>query len=175
MIDVRFSRLVGCMSLCAVALVVGCASEGQKLSSTIPPTEEQVAKTVQAVEPTLPLATQTLGIEASAPEPVSEPAKEKKIEAGSFASVVKKLEDNPLTLYFRGDESYRFYLGGTAEATYKPGDGLLVREDKDDALVCQFAENGSLNLPEKITPDKASQQKEACSTLMFAVDQALTP
>jgi len=161
-----------CLTLCMGAWLSGCASKGQELAQTETKAEEKIEQTVQIVEPTSPVTSDTQTAEispSSTPDVTAVPeSQEENIKQGTFTSVVQKIGDNPLTLYWSGDQTYTFYIGGLMEAKYKPGDGLMIREDKEDTgVVCNFSDEG------KLSPD-ASAQKQKCGDLMFALDQQLT-
>jgi len=170
-----------CLTLCMGAWLSGCASKGQELAQAKTTTKEKIEQTVQIVEPTSPITNETQTTEVSPTHPSSanpdvtatpEP-QEEDIKQGMFTSVIQKIGDNPLTLYWSGDQTYTFYIGGLMEAKYKPGDGLMIREDKDDTgLVCNFSDEGKLSTDQNATA--TSTQKQKCGDLMFALDQQLT-
>lgn len=148
-----------------MAMLAGCATQG---GSSKEVTSESVAKVQPAMEPTAPVAA------VAAPEPVAAPVAKAEAEApadtvkpGTVSSVLKKMDENRLTLFWREKGTYTFSVGGLVDAEYKPGDGLFVRDDSasDKAVECNYSEDG------KFKSDPALSK--TCSELMFTLDQEL--
>lgn len=145
-------------------LLAGCASN--------PASQEAVADggsvAMKELEPASPVA-DTAAAEATttaAATPAAAPAAE--VKTSGIDSVLKRLSNNRLTLYWRDKGAYTFYVGGIVAAEYKPGTGITLSEPgAEDAFECNFAESGTLKSP----ADPA--KKDSCNKLMFTLDHEL--
>jgi len=156
---------VGCLTITSLLFLSGCATQATSTNSATKPVA--IAPADESV-PTMPVAIAALVIEPeieTPKEPVPEP------EMGSVASVLKKMESSPYTLYWRGTDTYSYYVGGLFDAEYKPGVGLVVKDDLPDetSLTCKYDGSGSLG-----DAGKDQKMKEACSKLMFTLDSELS-
>jgi len=163
-----FIQSVGYLSIVSLFVLTGCATQ------STPPQEasaEAVSIAPAATDssaPTMPpavAAAPVIEVQEAPKQPEPEP------EDGSVASIIKKMETSPYTLYWRGKNTYSYYVGGLIDAEYKPGEGLVVKAESpdDNGLTCKFDDNGSLSDAEK---DK--KMKEECSKLMFTLDSELS-
>lgn len=154
-------RLIGIFSAASLALMAGCASQGPVASD-----QSQVEKA--AIEDTSSPA-----IPVTAAEVVPPPEVKKEPDAppapGTVASVLKKMDQNPRTLYWKERNSYSYHVGGLVNAEYKPGEGLVVKsEQTDNAVICEFNEAGTM-----VNANAKPGEKDQCSELMFTLDTEL--
>lgn len=157
----RFNFFTGIVSVSMLGLLSACATTSEPVK-TAPVAAAVVPDNSQ---PTIPVA--ALVVEPPKPAPVEpEPLPER----GSVASVVKKMESSPYTLYWRDDNSYSYYIGGLLDAEYKPGAGLTVQEAKgdDSGITCKFDDKG------KLSGAGDPKSNKACSELMFTLDDELS-
>ncbi|MDH5694759.1 MAG: hypothetical protein OEZ47_16805 [Gammaproteobacteria bacterium] len=151
----------------AVALAVFLAACASTPSSDESATAAE--STEAAAEPASPVAdaaAEAAATETAEAAPAAEPAPAAAKKPGVTA-LVEKMKANPATLYWRDTATFSFYLGGTVEAEYKPGDSLVLKDDSgaENAVECNFAMDGGLK--------GAAANTKACETLMFTLDSAL--
>jgi len=156
----RFNFFSGVISVSMLGLLSACATTSEPVK-----TEPVAAVTPDNSQPSTPIG--AFVVEAPTP-PIAKPVALP--ERGSVASVVKKMESSPYTLYWKENDSYSYYVGGLLDAEYKPGAGLTIQEAKgdDSGVTCKFDENGTLSG----AGDPKSDQ--ACSKLMFTLDDELS-
>ena len=153
----------GLVAVSALGLLSACAT-------TPAPAPVQAAPVAAEIAPDNSQPTSPIGafvVEAPKPslaEPVAIP------ERGSVASVVKKMETSPYTLYWKESDSYSYYVGGLFDAEYKAGSGLTVLEavGDDTGITCKFDANG------KLGGSGDEKSNKACSALMFTLDDELS-
>jgi len=159
-------KLCGILSLSSVALFTGCAttpsdeaSNGSNVSINDAPDQSQ---------PNSPLAPVVALGEPKA-EPEQQPMK------GTVASVLKKIETNQFSLYWREKNSYTYFIGDELDAEYKLNEKSLMVRDRagEQGLVCVYDESGALRKTEGISADKP-EAKDACSKLMFTLDDDMS-
>lgn len=159
-------QLIGIVSAASLVIMTGCATQG----STTNNSDSQAAQAATIPEdqssPSIPVA-------ATEVVPV-EKAEEKKTpeqppKPGSVASVLKKMNENPFTLYWREKNSYSYHIGSVLDAEYKPGEGLVVKAKQEDtSIVCEFNEAGKL-----VNVNIKEGAKDQCSEIMFTLDLEL--
>ena len=157
---------IGMLSIASIFVLSGCATQSSSKSSSAE--EVVIAPSADNSTPTIPEMMSSVSMEpkievAKVPEP--EP------ELGSVASVLQKMETSPYTLYWRGKNTYSYYVGGLFEAEYAPGVGLVVKDESagDTSLTCKYDGAGSLG-----DAGKDAKVKEACAKLMFTLDTELS-
>jgi len=161
----QFVQCIGFMSVASLLLISGCATQN---SSSEPAAAEPVAiAPADDSSPTMPVASSPVVevVEVVEKKPEPEP------EVGSVASVLKKMESSPYTLYWREKDTYSYYVGGLFDAEYQPGKQLVVKEDSLDekSLTCTYDNAGNLG-----TNSQDAKAKDACSELMFTLDSELS-
>ena len=159
-------KLCGILSISSFVLFTGCATtpsddaaNGNSASINDAPDQSQ---------PNSPLApVVALG------EPKAEPAPEPM--HGTVASVLKKIETNKFSLYWREKHSYTYFIGDEINAEYKPNENSLMVKDRagEKGLVCIYDEGGALRKTEGISVDNP-EAKDACSKLMFTLDEDMS-
>ncbi len=86
-------------------------------------------------------------------------------------TIIDKMAASDFTLYWRNTGMYTFYMGGVVQAEYKPGSGLILREDKDEnALECHYNEQLGLQVKKK----EKSDFRDRCSALMLSFDEQIS-
>ena len=158
---------IGMLTVASVFVLSGCATQS---ASKSPSAEEVViAPAADTSMPTMPEIAAAVGepIEAVQHKKMPEPEP----ELGSIASVLKKMETSPYTLYWRGKNTYSYYVGGAFDAEYEPGVGLVVKDEStgETSLTCKYDGVGSLG-----EAGKDAKVKEACAKLMFTLDTELS-
>jgi len=159
-------KLCGILSISSIVLFTGCATtppdgaaNGSNVSINDAPDQSQ---------PNSPLAPVVALGEPKA-EPKPEPMQ------GTVASVLKKIETSKFSLYWREKHSYTYFVGDEIDAEYKPDEKSLMVRDRagEQGLVCVYDEGGVLRKTEGITVDNP-EAKDACSQLMFSLDEDLS-
>ena len=91
---------------------------------------------------------------------------------GSVASVVKKMEKSPFSLYWRERNAYTFFIGNELNAEYDLDENQLVIEGigADQGLVCTYDQSGELR---KVEGQDGEAAKDACEKLMFTLDNEM--
>ena len=165
--NVNCLKAVGSLTIVSIILLSGCAAQS---ASTKNASAEAalIAPAADSSAPTLPEVAAAPVIE---PVIVAPKKTELKPETGSVASVLKKMETSPYTLYWRSKNTYSYYVGGLFDAEYKPGEGLIVKDESsgDASLTCKYDDAGSLG-----NVEKDQKMKEACGKLMFSLDNELS-
>jgi len=163
----QFIQLLACLTLVSVAVLSGCATQ-----TTSPTDAEAAAVIAPAPDTSAPAVPAIAMTEAEEPEADIKPTPlEPEPEPGSIASVLKKMETSPYTLYWGGKNTYSYYVGGALDAEYEPGVGLVVKGESGDeaSLTCKYDGAGMLD-----GADKDEKMKEACAKLMFTLDAELS-
>jgi len=163
----QFIQSIGCLTIASLFVLPGCATQSplSQSASAGSVAVEVVADTSAPTMPAMAAAPVVAAVEdvpkAAAPS----------LEVGSVASVIKKMEASPYTLYWRGKNTYTYYVGGKFDAEYKPGESLVVKDSSVDenSLTCKYDGGGSLG-----SADADLKMKEACSKLMFTLDSELS-
>lgn len=162
-----FIQSVGCFAIGSLLTLSGCAtnSANQSASAEVLVVAPETDNSSPAMPATLVGEPVIAQVKEEARKPDPEP------EAGSVASVLKKMETSPYTLYWREKNTYSYYVGGMFDAEYKPGTGLVVKDESSDdtTLTCRYDGGGSLG-----EAAKDQKMKEACSKLMFTLDGELS-
>jgi len=152
------------LSVYAVAtlFLASCASTSQK---TAPDNNDAAASPTTLDSPLAPggtAPTQISAIEETSPT----------IKA--LPSIIDKMEAHSRTLYWGTKDTYTYYHGGVLEAEYKPGEGITLREDKEEnAIECRFNEAGNL-APSSAEAQLKAEIKKKCSQLMFTFDEQIS-
>ena len=126
----------------------------------------QIGDTFTAMEPSSPLDEVAVSNGALGADDARSVEVAASTEQG-FAGTLKKLQENPFTLYWGKTNTYTFYIGGVLRADYKPGTSLVVRDDSGatNAVECNFAIDGTLKSDQSAKLD--------CESLMFTLDLQL--
>ncbi len=156
----NFTKLVGLLSGISLFIVTGCASQG-------PVQAPETAQAEIPVDTSVPAAPVAVTAEMVVP-PAEEKLADELPKTGSVASVLKKMDDNRFTLFWREKNTYTYHMGNVLDAEYKPGSGLVVKSETDSAVVCEFNEQGDL-----INVNAALDTQTKCNDLMFALDEDL--
>jgi len=156
-------KLYRVLSILFVLSITACAT-GLEESEPLPLNSTFVLVTPDQSQPNSPFYT-VVAVGEQAVEPEAQPM------PGTVASVLKKIEINPFSLYWRDENSYTYFIGETIDAEYKPNDkSLRVRDIRNkDGLVCFYDENGALRNTQGRDAEM-SQAKDVCSKMMFALD-----
>lgn len=169
--DVGYLKFIGSLAVASFFILPGCATQS-------PSNESSSAKAISIVPadestPNMPVVVAELVVDSVIETPK---APESEPETGSVASILKKMETSPYTLYWRQKDTYSYYVGGLVDAKYQPGVGLVVKDDLPDetSITCKYDDAGSLGGIGKGEPKKDQKIKEACSKLMFALDSELS-
>jgi len=157
----RFNLFTGLVSVSMLGLLSACATTSEPVKTA----PVAAAITPDNSQPSTPIG----AFVVEAPKPaIAKP--EALPERGSVASVIKKMETSPYTLYWKDNNSYSYYIGGLLDAEYQPGSGLTVQEAKgdDSGITCKFDDKG------KLTASGDPKSNKACSELMFTLDDELS-
>ena len=157
-------KTIGCVTIASAFILSGCATTSPNQTADvaiITPAADDSAPTM----PSIAAATVVEEVAETPKTPEPEP------EQGSVASVLKKMETSPYTLYWRGKNTYSYYVGGLFDAEYEPGVGLVVKDEStgETSLTCKYDGAGSLG-----DAGKDAKVKDACSKLMFTLDSELS-
>ena len=146
----------------SVFIIAGCATKPADTQTASP---QPVIEVPDQSQPTTPRETVVAHGQPEA-EPDAGPV------PGSVASVVKKMEKNPFSLYWREKNSYTFFIGNELNAEYDLDENQLVIEDigANQGLVCTYDESGELR---KVEGQDADAAKDACDKLMFTLDNEM--
>ena len=152
-------HLISLAYITSLTLMGGCAAQ-----ATVPAAPaKQAAVSQDTSAPTIPVSAATV---VPVKKEVTKPAP---LKAGTYASVIKKMNKNRLTLYWRKDGHYSFTIGKSMDAEYKPGVGLTVKSEADSKpITCEFNSSGKL-----VNKAKAPGVKDQCSKAMFTLDSYL--
>ena len=170
-----FSKGVLVAAVGAVFLA-GCATEGgaPEQSARASFAEKGVA---QPLAPSAPAA-EVVTTNAAQPQVQVANKEAEKVAAaaapaGTLPSVVKKLNKNKNTLYWRDNNSYSFYVGSVVRAEFKPGTGLTVTPDNEEAgYECHYQADGKL-VAAGADPAKTAALQDQCKALMFTLEEQL--
>lgn len=163
----HFIQTLGCVTIASAFILSGCAVNSPQSSDSadavvIAPAADTSSPTVPAIATAVSEETEVEIVPTLLePEP----------ELGSIASVLKKMETSPYTLYWRGKNTYSYYVGGALGAEYKPGESLVVKDESagETSLTCKYDGAGALD-----GAAKDEKMKEACAKLMFTLDNELS-
>ena len=156
-------QLIGLVSVTSLVILTGCATQGPTPDSTNAQSAAVTSTPADQSSPSIPVTAATVV-----------PVEEKKVvatppEPGSMASVVKKMNKNPFTLYWREKDSYSYHVGSSLDAEYKPGTGLTVKAlQAEKSVVCEFDSSGKL-----VNAAKTPGSEDQCSKIMFTLDAEL--
>lgn len=157
-------------SVAAVLLALGACATNPSNNGALSNEPASVSTTASTNEPAAPPTTVIVAGEALVAPAAPAPAKKE----GALATI-DKLEENPLTLYWRESNSYTYSVGSKLKAEYKPGEGLVLKEGREDgaALECKYSANGKLDTT-GLDASGAETVEKACTELMFSFDQQLS-
>jgi|GEM_PF-6690520 len=169
--------LKGVLAAVGAVFFAGCATEGRapEQSARASFSETGVA---QPLAPSAPAA-EVVTTNAAQPQVQVANKEAEKVAAdaapaGTLPSVVKKLNKNKNTLYWRDNNSYSFYVGSVVRAEFKPGSGLTVTPDNEEAgYECHYQADGKLDAAAGADPAKTAALQDQCKTLMFTLEEQL--
>jgi len=161
-----YIRVVSVIGVSSLLVISGCATTSKPVDKSDKTAAVSEPDKSSPTVPVSPIVVEAPKAPPKAPEPPPKP--------GSVASVLKKMESSAYTLYWREKDTYSYYIGGVIDAEYQPNKGLNVRVDQNDdqGLVCEYSEDGKLSKFENI--DSQDKAQEACSKLMFTLDDELS-
>lgn len=157
-------------------LMAGCATDGgaPAQSAKAPFSETGVAQPLAPSAPVAEVASSNAAQpQVAAANKEAEKAAAAAAENGTVPHVVDKLNKNKHTLYWRDKGTYSFYVGSVVRAEFKPGTGLTVTPDNEEAgYECNYKADGALDT-KGADAGGSVKLKDQCKALMFTLEEQL--